>query len=194
MPVMAQGERLFCRSALWAAVARRVILPWILQRQTLQGAVLELGCGSGAMAARIARDFPGVALLATDLDPAMVAQAGRRLAAYPNAEVSVADVTALPFPDRSFDLVTSYLMLHHVIDWEQALRESFRVLRPGGQLLGYDLIDTLAARAIHFVDRSPHRLIAPSEFERTSRDVGFVDPVVEVALRGQIFRFSAIRS
>jgi ubiquinone/menaquinone biosynthesis C-methylase UbiE len=45
--------------------------------------------------------------------------------------VAQADLTDLPFEDGRFDVVASYLMLLHVIQWRQALAEAFRVLNPG---------------------------------------------------------------
>jgi SAM-dependent methyltransferase len=53
-------------------------------------------------------------------------------------EVHTADMTALPFPDRSFDVVTSALAIHNIPTpggRYRALDEAMRVLRPGGQLL-----------------------------------------------------------
>ena len=47
------------------------------------------------------------------------------------ARVRRADATDLPFPDDTFDAVVSFIMLHHVIDWEAAVAEAIRVLRPG---------------------------------------------------------------
>ena len=51
-----------------------------------------------------------------------------------------ADATDLPFDDGRFSLVLSSAMLHHVVGWEQALSEATRVLRPGGRLVGFDLL------------------------------------------------------
>lgn len=96
--------------------------------------------------------------------------AARRRVAHLGARVTVeeADTTALPFDDDSFDTAISLLMLHHVIDWENALGELARVLRPGGRLLGYDLTATRVARTIHLADRSPHQLLHPGQLRNVS--------------------------
>ena len=143
MPVMSVVERTFCRSLPWRAFAERVVLPWALSGEDLHGDVLEIGGGTGAMAAGVIDRFPHLRLTVTDIDPVMVAAARKRLATHREVTVERADVTALPFADGSFDVVTSYLMLHHVVDWRPALTEALRVLRPGGRLVGYDLTDNL---------------------------------------------------
>jgi spermidine synthase len=55
MPEMVPLEQRFCRSAPWRWFARHVILPWALQGEPLRGDVLEIGAGSGAMAAELLR-------------------------------------------------------------------------------------------------------------------------------------------
>jgi SAM-dependent methyltransferase len=102
--------------------------------------VLDLGCGAGhtalAFAARTAE------VVALDLTPAMLEQA-RALACergLANLRFEVGDVAALPFPDRSFDVVTSRLSAHHYASPAAALREAARVLAPGGLLLVSDTI------------------------------------------------------
>ena len=193
MPRMAVLERAFCRSAPWSAVARRLILPWALADYRLEGPALEVGAGSGSMAEAVASTHPDVRLTVTDLDPAMVASMQRRLARHPNVGAQLADMTALPFADESFAVVTSFLMLHHVIDWRPALAEAHRVLRPGGALLGYDLTSTRLARAVHVVDHSPHHLIAPEELKAGLLEVGFKAVEVAPAVAGHVMRFRAQR-
>jgi ubiquinone/menaquinone biosynthesis C-methylase UbiE len=143
MPEMARHEGVFCRSSAWGWAARRFILPWALQGIELQGEVLEIGAGAGAMAAEIARRFPNARLMATDFDETMVDRARARVNAVQ------ADATALPFEAGRFDAVLSFLMLHHVGRWEAALGEAARVLRPDGLLLGYDVLDKPVVRALH---------------------------------------------
>lgn len=149
---MPRGERVFCRTDAWAALVDRSV-PWALSGRRLHGDVLEIGCGGGGFAAAMLARDRRIRLVACDLDPEMVATARRRLAAVPGtARAEVADATALPFADASVDAVVSCLMLHHVGDWERAIGEVGRVLRPSGRFLGYDLVDGWTNRLIHRVD------------------------------------------
>lgn len=191
MPVMSAIEGAFCRSSAWRSFARRGVLPWALDGHHLSGEVLEIGGGSGAMAAGMARMFPDAHVTVTDLDQAMVGSARARLSRYPNVGVQRVDVTAMPFNVESFDAATSYLMLHHVIDWVDALGEILRVLKPGGVFIGYDLTDTRLARIIHKADRSPHRILAPEELADGLDAAGFTDITVRSSFREHVMRFSA---
>ncbi len=188
MPVMSRIERGFCRGALWrsgtGAVTRTLPLELLGDR------VLEIGSGAGHVAESLVRHHPGMTVTATDLDPAMLTAATRRLADRPGVTVRPADATALPFADGTFDSVLSCLMLHHVIDWESALGEASRVLRPGGVLVGYDLTRTALATALHTMDRSPFRLFTAREFADGCGRAGLI-PDLEIGMRGHIVRFRA---
>ena len=90
--------------------------------------VLEVGCGTGLILQRIqrfARSARGV-----DLSPGMLALARER-----GIDVHEGSATALPFPDRSFDVACSFKVLAHVREIETALAEMVRVVRPGGHVL-----------------------------------------------------------
>lgn len=186
MPAMSKIERAFCCGALWRTSTGAVVRS--LSAEKLGHAVLEIGSGSGAIAEQLARERDGIALTATDLDPVMVTAAADRLRGAPGVAVVPADATALPFSDESFDSVVSCLMLHHVIDWESALREVCRVLRPGGLFVGYDIVRTPLATAVHRLDRSPFRLFTPAEFAATSSGAGF-EPETKSGLLGHVLRF-----
>lgn len=166
---MSLQERVFCRSRPWAWFARRVVLPWALQGVTPAGAVLEIGAGSGAMAAEILRRFPSVHLTATDYDERMVAAARKALAPFGDrATVQRADAAALGFVDSEFDLMVSFIMLHHVGAWERAIGEALRVLRPGGALVGYDLVASPITRGFHRLGRGHgERLVDARELRQT---------------------------
>ena len=88
--------------------------------------ILEVGCGTGAMAERI-NALPGVTLVATDFSERFV-----ELTAARGVDARQADICYLPFDDASFDVVYAGWMLYHVRDLERALNEVRRVLRPGG--------------------------------------------------------------
>ena len=190
---MSALEKAFCRSTPWTLFTSRVILPWALQGLRPDGELLELGAGSGGMAAAMKSTFPDLRVTATDIDPAMVEAARKRLHGRADIRVEQADVTQLAYDEDSFDFVASYLMLHHVIDWRRALDEVTRVLRPGGTFVGYDLPDTRLARWIHRADRSPHRLIPAQEFEPALAGVGLHNVAVRRGLGGHVVRFAAVK-
>lgn len=188
MPVMSKVERAFCCGALWQTSAGTVVRS--LPAEKLGHDVLEIGSGGGEVTERLLRQRPGISVTATDLDPVMIAASRRRLQDRSGATVLPADATALPFGDASFDSVVSCLMLHHVIDWETALSEAARVLRPGGVFVGYDLLRTPVATAVHTLDRSPFRLFDATEFADGCARAGLTADL-KAGLLGHVLRFEA---
>jgi len=104
--------------------------------------VLDIGCGTGSLAI-VAKAHVGQhgRVIGVDPSPEMIARA-RTKAARKNQDVDfqVAWAQALPFPDASFDVVLSTVMLHHIprAGREDALREVRRVLKPTGRLVAID--------------------------------------------------------
>jgi len=95
--------------------------------------LLIIGCGTGADIPFIP---PSVEVLATDLTPAMLAQA--RAHARPGVEFRQMDGMALDLPDASFDAAILHMVLEVIPDPVRCLREAARVLRPGGRLAVFD--------------------------------------------------------
>jgi ubiquinone/menaquinone biosynthesis C-methylase UbiE len=94
--------------------------------------VLEVGCGTGAIARVLAR-WPGVgAVEGIDPSPILLARARQLADGLPGLSFTEADGRALPFDDHSFDVVIFHTTLCHVPGPERALAEAHRVLRPGG--------------------------------------------------------------
>jgi SAM-dependent methyltransferase len=99
--------------------------------------VLDLASGTGQPALDLARAVgPTGHVTATDLSPAMLAIAERnaREAGLGNIAFRQADAEALPFPNESFDVVTSRLGAMYFVDFQRALGEIRRVLKPNGQV------------------------------------------------------------
>jgi ubiquinone/menaquinone biosynthesis C-methylase UbiE len=94
--------------------------------------VLEIGVGLGADHQRFAE--AGADLTGIDLTPRAVEHTTRRLAAFGmKSDVRVMDAENLDFPDGTFDVVYSWGVLHHSPDTPKAIREVYRVLKPGGE-------------------------------------------------------------
>lgn len=191
MPEMAGIEKAFCQSGLWRAFTRRVVAPWALQRFRPSGHVLEIGAGSGAMAAEILTLFPGIRMTVTDYEDQMLEPARKRLEVFAErAEVRPADATALPFESEAFDAVVSFIMLHHVIKWESALEEACRVLKPGGWLVGYDLLSTWLMRMLHQVESTHHRMIELDQLIEKIDDLPLKRVILRPGMLGFVVRFT----
>jgi ubiquinone/menaquinone biosynthesis C-methylase UbiE len=215
VPEMSASAKTFCTSSPYRLLARRVVLPWVLQGLRPTDEVLEIGAGSGAMTAGLLARFPDLTVVATDYDPEMVAGASRSLSSWSGrVTVGEADATDLPFDDGRFSLVLSCAMLHHVVGCEQALSEATRLLRPGGRLVGFDLLHVAGTKLPHHhrhsrdpseqADQAGHtspshdaaakRLVDPNAFERELTRLGLTSVLVRRSLGGLAFRFLATRS
>jgi ubiquinone/menaquinone biosynthesis C-methylase UbiE len=173
-------------------VARRVILPWILQGEQPAGEGLEIGAGSGAMTAQMLTLYPRFRMVATDDDTELVSTAEQLLAGFgKRASVQRADAAQLPFQAGRFDLVLSAAMLHHVIEWDKALAEAVRVLRPGGRLIGYDMLDTVPIRLMHIGERETTLLQRQDQLRAALERLDVTDVRAKTALGGVVMRFAA---
>src|SRR3990172_1237574 len=99
--------------------------------------VLEVGAGCGALSEAILRALPSIRLTCTDISPCSVEQLGPRMAPYPQVTAAVADATRLSYPDGAFNAVIGNSVWHH-LSTEDAAKEWYRVLRPGGCLILFE--------------------------------------------------------
>ncbi|MFE2939023.1 class I SAM-dependent methyltransferase [Streptomyces sp. NPDC059255] len=101
-------------------------------------AVLDVGAGPGHLAAAVARRWPQACVTAFDGNPERLAL-GADLPGGEAVRRRSGDACALSFPDGSFDLVYSRLMLQYVAERQRVVAEMARVTRPGGSVVLFDL-------------------------------------------------------
>jgi arsenite methyltransferase len=98
--------------------------------------VLEQGCGGGFYTYEIAR-FVGSEgrVVAIDISADQIAAARDRCREMSWVECQIANATDLPYGDGEFDVVFGVQVLEYIQDFEKALREAHRLLRPGGRFI-----------------------------------------------------------
>ena len=127
-------ERLVVNNPIRIAIQNRIVT-WMKNARVLPEAsvILEIGCGRGAGARLLHKRFRPRALYGMDIDIKMLRLARRYLRDdMENTYLCLGDAESLPYKECSFDAVFGFGPLHHMLDWQRALREISRVLKPGG--------------------------------------------------------------
>ena len=92
--------------------------------------VLELGCGTGSFTRELARS--GAEVVAIDVSPELLEIANATYSA-PNVQYQIQNAYALSYPEGAFDSIVGSSVLHH-LEIEAAVRDMYRVLKPGGSI------------------------------------------------------------
>jgi arsenite methyltransferase len=131
--------------------------------------VLDLGCGRGAVLIAVARRLPSGHATGVDLwrsvdqsgnSPDVTASNASLAGVADRVSLDTGDMTALPYPDASFDLIVSSMAIHNIHPAPgrlTAVDEAMRVLRPGGRLVIAD-ISAAKAYATHLGVAAPRPL------------------------------------
>jgi len=100
--------------------------------------VADLGCGTGNAAEQLAPLVKKV--IAVDREPAMLDAAKNRLERYENIEFRRGELTKLPLENNEVDAALVFLVMHHVEQPVEAVREIARALKPGGVMMLVDMV------------------------------------------------------
>jgi arsenite methyltransferase len=156
--------------------------------------VLDLGCGPGFFVTELLDAVgPEGSVTGVDLSSDMLAVAAKRAEPYPNVEFLESSAAPLPVGDARFDRALSVQVLEYVGDVPAALREIWRVLRPGGRLVVWDvdwatvswhsLDQKRMRRALEAWDKHLTHPVLPRTLTAQLHDAGFED----VEMQGHVF-------
>jgi len=155
-------------------------LRWMIVRKLGEyqpsGALADIGCGPGLLTTLIAQTCPHLRVLGLDTADEMIRTAAANassLGLSQRVEFRKGDVGSLPLSDASLDFAVSTLSLHHWSDASRGLTEIHRVLKPGGQLLLFDLRRD-PRRFFYWLLRFGQAFIVPTALSRINEPVGSV--------------------
>jgi ubiquinone/menaquinone biosynthesis C-methylase UbiE len=139
--------------------------------------VADVGCGWGRSLPRLQKAFQPERLIGMDVDPAMIEAArGEALSSGVSAEFLQCSSSQMSLPDNSVDILFCHQTFHHLVDQENAIKEFFRVLKPGGMLLFAESTKRyIHSWIIRLLFRHPmHVQKTAGEYLQLVRDAGFV--------------------
>ena len=175
---MNENHARVCTSPEWAEHIQAEILPALTRDVDLGTDMLEIGPGPGA-ATDWLRHKVG-RLTAVEIDETAAAVLTDRFADT-KVEIVTGSGTDLRYPANSFDSVGCFTMLHHVPTLalqNKILSEAFRVLRPGGALIGSDSLPSTDLHDFHVGDT--YNPIEPASLLTRLQTLGFTEITVMV--------------
>jgi len=157
----------------------------VLKGLDLSGAkVLDIGCGSGAIAVQMVRDLGAAEVVGIDVEGPVCAAARRRAeAAGLSGQIDIRLVRPGPldFADGSFDLVYSKDSILHIPDKEALAADVYRILRPGGWfaasdwLIAHDDTPSPAMQAYLKAEDLDFAMASPVRYRQALEGAGFQD-------------------
>ena len=135
--------------------------------------VLECACGTGMFSAKIAPNVER--LIATDFSEGMLNKARKKCREMDNILIEEGDITALKYPDASFDKAMAANVIHLLDDPKKAVDELRRVVKPGGTIIIPTYIhfgDSLAAKLFNKAGAGFKRHFDDSSYESFFEQLG----------------------
>lgn len=144
--------------------------------------ILDVGCGTGELLARIAAKHPEAPLAGLDPVPQMLAEAQAKLS--DKVDLRVGWANALPWPDASFDVVVSCNMFHYITHPVDAIMEMERVLVPGGRIVITDWCDDylmcrICTAYLRLTSKAHFKTYREDECAALLRQAGHAQPTIE---------------
>jgi ubiquinone/menaquinone biosynthesis C-methylase UbiE len=147
-----------------------------LSKYQPHGTLMDAGCGPGHIDLALARKYPDLKIIGIDTSHDMIDLANslkRQSILKAQIAFQLDDIQNLSLRDNSVDFVISSLSLHHWPDPKPALQECYRVLKPQGQLLFFDLRRDQPL-SVYWTILVAQKFIAPAGIRRTNGGGGSV--------------------
>jgi ubiquinone/menaquinone biosynthesis C-methylase UbiE len=167
-----------CPSPEWAEHIQNEILPEVTRGIELGQDMLEIGPGPGAATEWLRQRVRDLTVV--EFDEEAAAKLTERYAGT-NVRVVIGSAAELTYPDESFDSVGTFTMLHHIPTLalqNKVLAEAFRVLRPGGALVGSDSLPSNDLHHFHVDDT--YNPLAPAALLTRLPTIGFARVTITV--------------
>jgi ubiquinone/menaquinone biosynthesis C-methylase UbiE len=195
-------EKVFVRSPVRVYFLRKYEAPRVLSNLPGLGGstCIEIGCAHGAGLFLI-KHFTGChRMIGIDIDREMIRKAKhfmnhppRWVQSIPRDGImfAVSDASELPFPGALFDAAFHFFTFDHMPDWQLAVVEVYRVLKPGGI---YTFEEALFSDSPVFMNRYfGHVPISDNEIRQTIRNTGFVIESFEHAVNSKVCFVRAVK-
>jgi ubiquinone/menaquinone biosynthesis C-methylase UbiE len=138
------------------------------------GVLVDIGCGPGLLTMLIVQHQPGLHVIGIDASDEMVQTAANNatMLGFSNrADFRLGDVANLPISDSTVDFALSTLSLHHWSNPSRSLVEIHRILKPGGQLLLFDLRRD-PRRVFYWLLKFAQGIVVPSGLRKIHEPLG----------------------
>jgi ubiquinone/menaquinone biosynthesis C-methylase UbiE len=130
--------------------------------------ILDIGFGHGHSLLMLDRRFHPEKLIGLDISPEASELAADKInACASNVQILVNNAAAIELPDNSVDMIFCHQTLHHIVDQARAVREFYRVLKPGGALL-------LAESCRKFIHSLPVRILFRHPMDVQKTDIEYL--------------------
>ena len=153
-----------------------------------EGPLLDVGCGLGGTSAYLARHFPPSAVYGINVSDYQIAQCRARV---PEAHFEVMPAERMRFPDGTFDAVVSVEAAMHFKGRRDFLREAWRVLKPGGEIVVADMVFNDEPRAFRKVLAGQELYADLAAYGALWQECGFSDVQMEDITQASLRAFVA---
>ncbi len=169
------GEMNICHFELWKRGLNHITI-------ADNSAILDIGCGGGGAITLINTFSPTSRICGIDFSEDMVDfsfKTNEDLVKQGTVEIKNGNVSAMPYPQNTFDLVTAFETDYYWNDLRSAFKEVLRVLKPGGMFLIIDEAyshEFFQERNKYWMELTNGRVYTPEEYRHNLKEAGF-DPV-----------------